>query len=326
MSDFFVYPNIFVFFFLLSLDIQVVLKILLSRCSVLLPGFFERWVGALSVPNSEGNSPPAGRSCRRSGQPGSTESHHGKVCTTAAVGRSLSLNSRFCHFSKMLRIDAWIDYPLTCTTVYSNSFDVISFPSCLVFSFILMPSRSSGHFSLCLLMNSSRGVIGTTDSEPASVNQRVCSCTSSGYLWWGYFFFFEHRRSIFCVQGSRPHWNPRCRPCQVGCGAIGCEMLKNLALLGVGLAKSSGEVVSPLPPFDCVALSFNYTVLCSWSYWTLCTASVNSQVCITDPDLIEKSNLNRQFLFRPHHIQVNKFCILVSFFMFPLTFQMPELQ
>lgn len=53
----------------------------------------------------------------------------------------------------------------------------------------------------------------------------------------------------------------------VGCGAIGCEMLKNFALLGVGLAKSSGEV------------------------------------CITDPDLIEKSNLNRQFLFRPHHIQ-----------------------
>ncbi|CAM9101468.1 unnamed protein product [Lampetra planeri] len=56
----------------------------------------------------------------------------------------------------------------------------------------------------------------------------------------------------------------------VGCGAIGCEMLKNLALLGVGLAQSSGEV------------------------------------CVTDPDLIEKSNLNRQFLFRPHHIQKPK--------------------
>lgn len=56
----------------------------------------------------------------------------------------------------------------------------------------------------------------------------------------------------------------------VGCGAIGCEMLKNFALLGVGLAKSSGEVR------------------------------------ITDPDLIEKSNLNRQFLFRPHHIQKPK--------------------
>uniref|UniRef100_A0A3Q4HVX8 E1 ubiquitin-activating enzyme n=1 Tax=Neolamprologus brichardi TaxID=32507 RepID=A0A3Q4HVX8_NEOBR len=56
----------------------------------------------------------------------------------------------------------------------------------------------------------------------------------------------------------------------VGCGAIGCEMLKNFALLGIGLAKSSGEV------------------------------------CITDPDLIEKSNLNRQFLFRPRHIQKPK--------------------
>ncbi|XP_030003372.1 ubiquitin-like modifier-activating enzyme 6 isoform X1 [Sphaeramia orbicularis] len=56
----------------------------------------------------------------------------------------------------------------------------------------------------------------------------------------------------------------------VGCGAIGCEMLKNFALLGVGLTTNSGEV------------------------------------CITDPDLIEKSNLNRQFLFRPHHIQKPK--------------------
>ena len=30
------------------------------------------------------------------------------------------------------------------------------------------------------------------------------------------------------------------------------------------------------------------------------------QMTITDNDLIEKSNLNRQFLFRPHHIQVIK--------------------
>ena len=29
------------------------------------------------------------------------------------------------------------------------------------------------------------------------------------------------------------------------------------------------------------------------------------QLTITDNDLIEKSNLNRQFLFRPHHIQVS---------------------
>ncbi|NXS08031.1 UBA6 enzyme, partial [Neodrepanis coruscans] len=54
----------------------------------------------------------------------------------------------------------------------------------------------------------------------------------------------------------------------VGCGAIGCEMLKNFALLGVGTGQDKGLVT------------------------------------ITDPDLIEKSNLNRQFLFRPHHIQV----------------------
>ena len=56
----------------------------------------------------------------------------------------------------------------------------------------------------------------------------------------------------------------------VGCGAIGCEMLKNFALLGIGTG-SKGEIR------------------------------------ITDNDLIEKSNLNRQFLFRAHHIQVIMF-------------------
>ncbi|XP_063314807.1 ubiquitin-like modifier-activating enzyme 6 [Pelobates fuscus] len=58
----------------------------------------------------------------------------------------------------------------------------------------------------------------------------------------------------------------------VGCGAIGCEMLKNFALLGVGCDSERG------------------------------------QITVTDPDLIEKSNLNRQFLFRPHHIQKPKSC------------------
>lgn len=55
----------------------------------------------------------------------------------------------------------------------------------------------------------------------------------------------------------------------VGCGAIGCELIKNFALMGVSTADG---VVST----------------------------------ITDNDLIEKSNLNRQFLFRPHHIQQPK--------------------
>ena len=54
----------------------------------------------------------------------------------------------------------------------------------------------------------------------------------------------------------------------VGAGAIGCELLKNFAMVGVGSGK--GEIV------------------------------------ITDMDLIEKSNLNRQFLFRPKDVQKSK--------------------
>uniref|UniRef100_A0A672GKR7 E1 ubiquitin-activating enzyme n=1 Tax=Salarias fasciatus TaxID=181472 RepID=A0A672GKR7_SALFA len=50
----------------------------------------------------------------------------------------------------------------------------------------------------------------------------------------------------------------------VGAGAIGCELLKNFAM--IGLASSEGEVI------------------------------------VTDMDTIEKSNLNRQFLFRPSDV------------------------
>lgn len=55
----------------------------------------------------------------------------------------------------------------------------------------------------------------------------------------------------------------------VGAGAIGCELLKNYAMLGLG----AGE---------------------------------GGQVVVTDMDLIEKSNLNRQFLFRPWDVQKPK--------------------
>ncbi|CCE63841.1 hypothetical protein TPHA_0F03610 [Tetrapisispora phaffii CBS 4417] len=55
----------------------------------------------------------------------------------------------------------------------------------------------------------------------------------------------------------------------VGSGAIGCEMLKNWALLGLG----SGE---------------------------------NGKIFVTDNDSIERSNLNRQFLFRPKDVGRNK--------------------
>ncbi|KAF2738930.1 ubiquitin-activating enzyme E1 [Polyplosphaeria fusca] len=51
----------------------------------------------------------------------------------------------------------------------------------------------------------------------------------------------------------------------VGAGAIGCEMLKNWALMGLG-------------------------------------AGPNGQIWVTDNDQIEKSNLNRQFLFRPNDV------------------------
>lgn len=51
----------------------------------------------------------------------------------------------------------------------------------------------------------------------------------------------------------------------VGAGAIGCELLKNFAMMGVG--------------------------------------TNGGQITVTDMDLIEKSNLNRQFLFRPHDVQ-----------------------
>ncbi|KDR20513.1 Ubiquitin-like modifier-activating enzyme 1 [Zootermopsis nevadensis] len=55
----------------------------------------------------------------------------------------------------------------------------------------------------------------------------------------------------------------------VGAGAIGCELLKNFAMMGIG-------------------------------------TSEGGQVTITDMDLIEKSNLNRQFLFRTSDIQCPK--------------------
>lgn len=55
----------------------------------------------------------------------------------------------------------------------------------------------------------------------------------------------------------------------VGAGAIGCELLKNYAMIGVA-SHEEGEII------------------------------------VTDMDLIEKSNLNRQFLFRPHDVQQPK--------------------
>ncbi|XP_058810207.1 ubiquitin-like modifier-activating enzyme 1 [Phymastichus coffea] len=54
----------------------------------------------------------------------------------------------------------------------------------------------------------------------------------------------------------------------VGAGAIGCELLKNFAMLGI--------------------------------------ATKDGRITVTDMDFIEKSNLNRQFLFRPSDVQKSK--------------------
>jgi ubiquitin-activating enzyme E1 len=53
----------------------------------------------------------------------------------------------------------------------------------------------------------------------------------------------------------------------VGSGALGCEFLKNFAMMGLSTKSGNGELI------------------------------------ITDMDTIEKSNLNRQFLFRAHDVQ-----------------------
>ncbi len=63
----------------------------------------------------------------------------------------------------------------------------------------------------------------------------------------------------------------------VGSGAIGCELLKNFAMIGL----CSGD---ENPQFGTTA----------------------GQLTLTDPDHIENSNLNRQFLFREKHIKKPK--------------------
>mmetsp|Transcript_44149 Transcript_44149/g.32135 ORF Transcript_44149/g.32135 Transcript_44149/m.32135 type:complete len:100 (-) Transcript_44149:856-1155(-) len=62
----------------------------------------------------------------------------------------------------------------------------------------------------------------------------------------------------------------------VGAGAIGCELLKNYAMIGVGVGKQGAKKKS------------------------------SGQIVLTDPDVIEVSNLNRQFLFREKHLRKPK--------------------
>jgi molybdopterin/thiamine biosynthesis adenylyltransferase len=66
-----------------------------------------------------------------------------------------------------------------------------------------------------------------------------------------------------------------CKLFMVGAGAIGCELLKNYAMCGVGTAKPTAT-------------------------------SSGGSIVLTDPDIIEVSNLNRQFLFREKHLRKPK--------------------
>lgn len=77
--------------------------------------------------------------------------------------------------------------------------------------------------------------------------------------------------SQIAVFGRKFHEEKICngRHFLVGAGAIGCEMLKNWAMMGVG----SGP---------------------------------EGSITVTDMDTIEKSNLNRQFLFRPKDVTKHK--------------------
>mmetsp|Transcript_36108 Transcript_36108/g.46540 ORF Transcript_36108/g.46540 Transcript_36108/m.46540 type:complete len:726 (+) Transcript_36108:2119-4296(+) len=65
----------------------------------------------------------------------------------------------------------------------------------------------------------------------------------------------------------------------VGAGAIGCELLKNAALIGLGAAEAS-----PIQKDKVVGVADNRGLV------------------VTDMDTIEKSNLNRQFFFRSTHV------------------------
>lgn len=62
----------------------------------------------------------------------------------------------------------------------------------------------------------------------------------------------------------------------VGAGAIGCELLKNFSMLEVGSFKSEQK------------------------------EKEQNGIIVTDPDVIEVSNLNRQFLFREKHLRLPK--------------------
>ena len=80
----------------------------------------------------------------------------------------------------------------------------------------------------------------------------------------------------------------------VGAGAIGCELLKNFALMEVSCVNGKDATPSSARVMEA-------------SLWNLGRLkSSRGGIVVADMDTIEKSNLNRQLLFRPQHIGASK--------------------
>ncbi|KAK8768825.1 hypothetical protein V5799_014708 [Amblyomma americanum] len=111
--------------------------------------------------------------------------------------------------------------------------------------------------SLCPM----QAVIGSIAAQEV---MKACSGKFTPIQQWFYFDAFE------CLPQSG-EVSQAAATDMVGAGAIGCELLKNFAMMGVG--------------------------------------TDNGCVHVTDMDVIERSNLNRQFLFRPRDVGVSNFSL-----------------
>eukprot|EP01130_Rhizamoeba_saxonica_P004395 TRINITY_DN1799_c0_g3_i1.p1 TRINITY_DN1799_c0_g3~~TRINITY_DN1799_c0_g3_i1.p1 ORF type:complete len:1047 (-),score=255.67 TRINITY_DN1799_c0_g3_i1:38-3178(-) len=136
-----------------------------------------------------------------------------------------------------------------------------------------------------LSFTSQGGFIGITAVLGGHVAQEIVKAVSGKFsplYQWIYFDFTEllndedhspqgcrYDGQIICLGAETNQRLRESKLFMIGVGAIGCEMLKNYAMMGIATAG-------------------------------------DGKITITDPDHIEKSNLNRQFLFRDKDIQQPK--------------------
>ena len=90
----------------------------------------------------------------------------------------------------------------------------------------------------------------------------------------------------------------------VGSGAIGCELLKAFALLGVGM----GPTDTPSSESDPARSVRGEKDGLGEGLWRGVSAG---GIVLADMDLIERSNLNRQLLYRERHVGMAK-CVVAS--------------